>query len=190
MVEDRARFGLLLSALGSALLGLAVFLPWYAVTITASGAAAAQQALASVAQAYGNAAFQAQASSLGAGFGAVAGRQVATLSAHQVLTYISAILLLLAGISLLAALLRLAGVAGPLEGGGGQIAVVGAAATLCVLFRMVERPGAQQDFFALSLSWGVWLALAGGVAIVVGGLWSSPAGLSRGGATQRWELQR
>ena len=66
----------------------------------------------------------------------------------------------------------------------------GATATLCVLFRMLERPGAEQDVLTLSLSWGVWLALGSAAAIVVGGLWSSSAGLSNSGTTGRFELQR
>ena len=116
MDEDRARLGLLISALGSALLGVSVFLPWYAVTVTSSGAAAAQQALGSAAAQYGNAGLQAEVNSLGAVFGTFAGRQLATVSAHQVLSYISPILLLLAGISLLASLLRLAEISRPSRG--------------------------------------------------------------------------
>ncbi len=177
MVDDRLRLGSLITAVGAALLGLSVFLPWYVVSLTAGGASSAQQTLNSVAQQYGNAALQAQAKTLGAGFGAFAGHQVATLSAHQVLKYLNIILLILAAIALLAALFRLAGTSEP---GGGQIALVGAMATLCVLFRMVERPAPQEGAFSLSLGWGVWLALGSSVAIVVGAWCSTRASATRG----------
>jgi len=58
MVDDRAPLGLLIAALGAAVLAVSVFLPWYGVSITASGAASAQQELSTVAQQYGNASFQ------------------------------------------------------------------------------------------------------------------------------------
>jgi hypothetical protein len=187
MVDDRIRSGSFITAVAAALLGVSVFLPWYAVSITASGAASAQQALNSVAQQYGNATLQAQAKTLGAGFGAFAGHQVDTVSAHQVLKYLNVLLLLLAAIALLAALLRLAGTS---EAGGRQIALVGVAATLCVVFRMVERPAPQEGAFALSLSWGIWLALGSSVAIVVGALWpirTSARTGSPGGAAESWD---
>jgi hypothetical protein len=173
MLDDRSAFGLLLAALGAFVLAMSVFLPWYGVSITASGAASAQQELATVAQQYGNPTFQAGASQLGAEFSSLAGRQVATVSAHEALKDLSPLLLILAGIALLASLLRLAGIGGLLEGGGGQIALVGSAAALCVLFRMLSPPGAQINLVSLSLSWGIWLALLGAAAIVGGGLLSA-----------------
>jgi hypothetical protein len=187
MVDDHIRSGSLITALGAALLGLSVFLPWYAVSLTASGAASAQQALNGVAQQYGNATLQAQAKTVSAGFGAFAGHQLTTLSAHQVLKYLNVILLLLAAIALVAALLRLAGVS---ELGGRQLALVGVTATLCVLFRMVERPAPQEGALSLSLSWGIWLALASSVAIVIGALWPIRAGAttsSPGTAAETWD---
>src|SRR5213082_1961171 len=102
MVDDRAPLGLLIAALGAAVLAVSVFLPWYGVSITASGAASAQQELATVAQQYGNTAFQTGASQVGAEFSALAGRQLATVSAHEVLKDIGPILLVLAAVSLLA----------------------------------------------------------------------------------------
>ena len=171
MVEDRLRLGSLISAVGAALLALSVFLPWYGVTLTASGVASAQQALNNVAQQYGNATFQTQAKVIGSGFGAFTGHQVTTLSAHQALKYLNVILLILAAIAFLVALLRLAGASEPSQTGGGQVALIGLLATVCVLFRMVERPAPLEQVFSLSLSWGIWLALAGSVAIVIGGLW-------------------
>jgi hypothetical protein len=188
MVDDRAPLGLLIAALGAAVLAVSVFLPWYGVSVTPTGTAAAQQQLATVAEQYGNTAFQTQASQLGAAFTSLAGRQLATLSAHQTLKNISLMLLVLAGVSLLASLFRLAGVTGVLEAGGGQIALAGTAAALCVLFRMLARPGLQTNLFSLSLSWGIWLALLGAAAIVVGGL-LSPSHQIRRRPTQSYVSQ-
>jgi hypothetical protein len=172
MAADRSQLGFFISALGATVLAVSVFLPWYGVSITTSGAASAQQELNSVAQQYGNPTFQAGASQLGAEFNSLAGRQVATVSAHDALKDISRILLLLAAASLLASLLRLAGITGLLEGGGGQIAVAGSVAALFVLYRMVTPPGAQVDLVSLSLSWGIWLALLSAAAIAAGGFLS------------------
>jgi hypothetical protein len=182
MVDDRAPLGLLIAAVGAAVLAVSVFLPWYGVSVTAAGAASAQQQLASEVQQYGNATLQTEASQLGAGFGSLAGRQLATVSAHETLKDISPMLLILAGISLLASLLRLAGVSGLLEAGGGQIALAGSAAALCVLFRMLSRPGSQTELVSLSLSWGIWLALLSATAIVVGGLLSASSQIRKGPA--------
>jgi hypothetical protein len=171
MVDDHLRLGSLISAIGAALLAVSVFLPWYGVALTASGAASAQQALNNVAQQYGNATFQTQAKMIGLGFGAFTGHQVTTLSAHQALKYLNVILLILAAIAFLAALLRLSGASGLIQTGGSQVALVGLLATVCVLFRMVERPAAPEEIFSLSLGWGIWLALASSVAVVIGSLW-------------------
>ncbi len=151
MVDNRLRFGPLLSVLGAALLGVSVFLPWYALSLTPSGAASAQEVLNNVAHTYGNTSFQARASSVGAEFSAFAGHQLATLSAHELLKYNGPLLLILAAIALLAALLPLAGVSPPIQADGGQIALVGIVASLCVLFRMVDPPGQQQALVSLSL---------------------------------------
>jgi hypothetical protein len=172
MNDDRAPLGLLIAALGAAVLAISVFLPWYGVSITPYGAASAQQELATVAQQYGNASFQAGASQVGAEFNSLTGRQLATLSAHQVLKDMSPMLLILAAVSLLASLLRLAGATGIREAGGGQIALAGGTAALLILYRMLAPPGAQVQLISLSLSWGIWLALLGAVAIVVGGFLS------------------
>lgn len=173
MGDDRSQLGFLIAALGAAVLAVSVFLPWYGVSITASGAASAQQELASVAQQYGKANFQTGASQLGAEFSSLAGRQLATVSAHEALKDVSKILLVLAGVSLLASLLRLAGYTGLLEAGGGQIALAGGVAVLFVLYRMISPPGGQVDLVSLSLRWGIWLALLSAAAIVVGGILST-----------------
>jgi hypothetical protein len=175
MVDNRPSPGLLVSALGAAVLAVSVFLPWYSVSITPTGAAAAQQQFAAVARQYGNANLQTMADQIGAEFGSVTGRPLVTLSAHQALKDLSKILLLLAGVGLVASLLALAGV---VEVGGGQIALVGFAAILCVLFRMLSPPGTDTDFISLSLGWGSWLALGAAAAIVGGALWTPFAGQS------------
>ena len=187
MDDDRPPLGLLIAALGAAVLAISVFMPWYGVSITASGAATAQQELASVAQTYGNTAFQAGANQLGAEFSSLAGRQVATVSGHQASKNVSRILLLLAAISLLASLLRLAGITGLFEAGGGQIALAGSVAALFVLFRMLSPPGAQADLVSLSLSWGIWLALLSAAAIVAGGFLSTSNQARRRPAASYWE---
>ena len=173
MVDNRAPRGLLVSALGAAVLSVSMFLPWYSVSITPAGAAAAQQQFAAVAQQYGNANLQTMANQIGAQFGSVAGRPLATVSAHQALKDLSKIVLLLAGIALVASLLALAGV---VEVGGGQIALVGFAAILCVLYRMLSPPGTDSGLLSLSLGWGSWLALGAAAAIVGGALWTPFAG--------------
>jgi hypothetical protein len=186
MADDRAPLGLLIAALGAAVLAVSVFLPWYGVSITASGAASAQQELTAVAQRYGNTALQTRASELGPAFSSLAGRQLTTVSAHQASKDVSVILLLLAGIALLAALLRLAGIGGLLDAGGGQIALAGGIAALFVLFRMLSRPAAHTDLLSLSLAWGSWLALLGAAAIVGGGLLAGSGQTRRRSASSHW----
>jgi hypothetical protein len=172
MADNRPSQGLVVSALGSAVLAVSMFLPWYSLSITTAGAAAAQQQFATAAQQYGNPAMQAMANQVGAGFSSVAGRPILTMSAHEALKDLSVIVLLLAGVALLASLLRLGGV---VEVGGDQMAVLGFAAVLCVLFRMLSPPGTHTGLVALSLSWGSWVALFAAVAIVGGGIWTPSA---------------
>lgn len=187
MDEDRLRFGPLCAAIGAAVLGVSVFLPWYSLSLTTAGVAYAQQGLNSVAQQFGNAAFQGLANTIGARFNALAGDQVASLSAHQLLKDISVVLLILAAIALVAALLRLAGPPESSQAGGGHIALVGIVAVLCVVFRMVELPIPQEDYFSMSLSWGIWVALGSSAAIVVGGLWSGGESHAVSAPQQRWD---
>jgi hypothetical protein len=181
---ERAGFGPFLSAIGAALLGVSVFFPWYALTLTAGGAASAQQEINAVAQQFGNATFQAEANTASNGFSAYAGRQLATVSGHDLLKDITTVLLILAAIALVGSLTRLAGISLPIQVGGSQIALVGSAAVLCVAFRMVELPGGGQQFVSLSLSWGIWLALASSAAILVGGLWPTASPGAAGSVAQ------
>ena len=181
MSDDRApRGGLVVSALGSAVLAVSMFLPWYSISFTANGAAAEQQKFAALAQQYGsagNTSMQAVADRAGAGFSSIVGHPLFTLTAHEALKDLSVILLLLAGVSLLASLLRLGDV---FEVGGDQIALVGFAAAVCVLFRMLSPPGLHTDLVAHSLSWGSWVALGAALAIAGGAIWTPSAdGLER-----------
>jgi hypothetical protein len=162
------QLGRVLAVAGAAVLAVSVFLPWYSVAITPGGAAYAQVALNSAAQRYGNATLQAEANTIGTSISSVAGHQVATVTAHQLLKTVSVVLLILAALAFLGALMWLAEIEEPIEVDGGQVAAVGALALLLVLFRMVDRPSVA--FFSLSLSWGVWLALLSSVAVVAGGL--------------------
>jgi hypothetical protein len=173
MVETRAPLGLLIAALAAAVLAISVFLPWYGLSITQEGATAAQKQLVSAAQAYGNTTFQSEAGNAGERFSELVGRQIATVSAHQALKRDGLILLGLAGIALLASLLRLADARGLLFATGGQIAIAGALAFVIVVFRMVVRPdSAGGGFMALSLSWGAWVALLSSLGIVGGALYA------------------
>jgi NAD/NADP transhydrogenase beta subunit len=116
---------------------------------------------------------------LGSSFGDLTGRQVETLSAHQALKVINVLLLVLAAIAFVVALMRLANPAQSDEGRGG-LASVGVTAALLIIFRMVDRPAAPQDVFAVSLSWGIWLALLSAIAIVAGDLWPRRASAKNG----------
>ena len=81
----------------------------------------------------------------------------------------SLILLALAGIALLASLLRLAGMRGLLFATGSQITLLGVLAFADVFFRILWRPGAGgEHFVSLSLHWGIFLALLSAAAIAGG----------------------
>jgi len=174
-VGARAPGGVLLAAVGAAVVGVATFQPWYAVSITPAGAVAAQQQITPGAQ-HVNPAFQSLVNEIGTPFRAVAGRRVGSLSAHQSMRRMSTLLLVLAGLALAVSLWRLAGM---IEGGGGLVAFAGVVAALCVVYRMVVTPNPAGAYFSLSLSWGSWLAVLGAAAIVLGGTWSPPEEMRR-----------
>ena len=81
-----------MAALGAAVLGVSVFLPWYDVRLKPDGVGLLEQAV-------GRDRMKTSA---------LAGRTFAAVSAHQVLRYISVMLLIFAGSALLLALIRLA----------------------------------------------------------------------------------
>lgn len=171
MRDDGPSRGSAVSALGAAALAVAVFLP--GVGLTATGAAEAQQNLNAAAAQYGNATLQSEVAGVGASFNSLVGRQLGSVSGHQASSHIATLLIVLAALALLAALGSLAGI---VRIARGQIALVGLVACACVLFRMISLPAAQGLPFALSLRWGIWLALAGAIAIAAGDLLWPAAG--------------
>ncbi len=169
---ERSRYGLLVSALGAILLAVSVFLPWYGVSFTVAGVAFAQHVGDQVAAQFGNASLQSYMSGLHADIGALAGQQFTALSAHQVLSDLNIVLLVLAGLAVLDALLPLARAGAPMPGGaGGSVVLLGSVACACVLYRMVVPPTPAGGLLSLSLREGAWLALIGSVAMVLGGIW-------------------
>jgi hypothetical protein len=183
MAGDRPRYGLLISALGAIVLAVSVFLPWYGVSVTATGIALAQQAGDQAAAQFGNAALQGSLSEFHANLSLLAGHQLTALSAHQALKDLNVVLLLIAGMAIVIGLLALAGAgfssASAPEGHRGPLALLGLVAGACVLFRMVDPPSPAGGYLALSLREGAWLALLGSAAIVVGALWPERHGARR-----------
>jgi hypothetical protein len=172
MASDRSRYGLLVSALGSVLLAVSVFLPWYALSMTPAGAEFAQHLSQSLAAEYGNSALQPLAANLHGSLASLSGQQLAAVSAHEVLHDLNIVLLVLAGLALLDSLLALAG-AGPalMREAGGLAMLLGGIAAACVLYRMVTPPVPAGGLIALSLREGCWLALLGSLMVALGGMW-------------------
>jgi uncharacterized membrane protein YiaA len=151
---------------------VSVFLPWYAVTLTAQGVAFAQQLQSEQVQRFGNAALQSELGSMHARLGALAGQQLGTITAHQAFSHISIVLLVVGGLGIALALLPLAlGSSTDFDGAGSWIALLGLVAAACVLYRMAVRPIGEVSELSLALREGAWLALIGSLAMVAGGLW-------------------
>ena len=171
MPGERPRHGLMLSVGGAVLLAVSVFLPWYAVSITADGIAFIQRAGTQFAAQFGNAQLQGLVAGLHAGFSALAGRELGTVSAHQAFANISVVLLIVASGGLL---LGLSALARPLpvssSSQGELIALLGALALACVLYRVLRLPNPDASFVKFSLREGAWGSLLGSLAMVVGGL--------------------
>lgn len=121
MSGDRSRYGLVVSAVGAIVLAVSVFLPWYGVSFTAAGVALVQQVGDQVASQLGNASLQSYVSGLHASLGGLVGQQFVALSAHQALSHLNIILLVLAGLALLDALLPLALPSDAMPAGGGRL---------------------------------------------------------------------
>ncbi|MBA3807419.1 MAG: hypothetical protein H0X28_03345 [Solirubrobacterales bacterium] len=172
MAGDRSRYGLVISALGAIVLGISVFLPWYGVSLTATGIAYIQEVSGQLVAQYGNASLQSYMAGLHGTLDGLAGQQVAALSAHQILHELNVILLALVVLGLLDTLLALARpVATTPAGAGASVVVLGALAAMLVLYRMIDRPSPAGPLLSLSLREGAWLALLGALSMVVGGLW-------------------
>ncbi len=172
MTGSRPRYGLAVSALGAVALAIAVFVPWYGVSFTTAGVAEAQRAGNAAAAQFGNAALQAQLSSLHSYLSPYIGHEFTSLSAHQATSTIGVVLLVLAGLSCVIALLALAGPAAAASDANRlPLAVLGSIAAAFVLYRMVDPPTPGGGFLALSLREGSWIALLGALAVVAGALW-------------------
>jgi hypothetical protein len=171
MDGDRSRYGLLSGALGAVLVAVGVFLPWYGVSLTTAGAAATENVGDQLVSTYGNAAMQSHLIELHAGINSLVGRQLASITGHQAMKYLSVVLLVLAGLALLDALLPLARSGALANGAGGSLPLLGLVALLCVAGRMVFRPLPPGELIALSLRGGAWLCLLGAALMLVGGLW-------------------
>jgi hypothetical protein len=139
--ESRSTYGLLASAIGAVLLAVAVFLPWYGVSFNAHAIAAAEQAGEQFAAQYGNAALQSHLGSLHTSLTGLVNHEVFALSAHQALSTLNVVLLIIAGLGILIALLALAGPASASsEANRVPLALLGVLGAACVAFRMVDRP--------------------------------------------------
>lgn len=173
MSGARSRYGLLVSALGAVLLAVAVFLPWYGISFTPAGVAAAQHEGQVLAQELGNSPLQSQLASQESQLAGLTGHEITAVSAHQVLSNLNVVLIVLAVLALLDALVPLARASGSVaEGAGRALVVLGCVAALCVGYRMVHPPPmALEGLLALKLREGCWLALFGSVMIALGGIW-------------------
>ena len=171
---SRSRYGLAVSTLGAVVLVVAVFLPWYGVSFTSSGIALTQRIGEQVVAQYGNAELQSQLTSLHANLSGLAGHELGSLSAHQALSTINVVLLVLAGLVSAIALLALAGPAAAASDANRlPLAVLGLLAGALVLYRIVVVPAPAGGLLSLSVREGAWLALLATVMIVAGALWPS-----------------
>ena len=169
MTGERSRYGLLVSSLGAALLAGSLFLPWYAVSVTQSGLGKVGTSLAAH---VGSGALTGGAGGLHGTLAALAGEKVGALTAEQALSALSVVLLVLAGLSLLDALVPLARARSRIpEGAGGAVVVLGMLASGFVLYRMIAPPAPASELLTLSLREGAWLSLLGALMVALGGLW-------------------
>jgi hypothetical protein len=179
MAEDRSRYGLVVSALGGAVLAVAVYLPWYGVTVTPVGVAAAQRVSEEVAGQLGNGALQGYLAPLHGALASLAGHELTSLSAHDALRNIGVVLVVLAALCLLDALVPLVRSGRPPAGAGAASVLLGLLATGLVLFRILVPPAPAGEYITLSPREGAWLALVAALAILAGGLWPRAASRSQ-----------
>ncbi len=171
MAADRSPTGWLVSALGAIALIVSVFLPWYALGLSTRGIAYMQQLQSEEVQRFGNATLQGELGGLHTRVQALAGKQLVTITAHQAFSRISVVLLICGGLGVLIALVPLAReMSSDFDGTAPWLALLGAIAGACVLYRMAVRPS-EASYFTLSLREGAWLALLGSAGLVLGGLW-------------------
>ena len=170
-----SRTGLLVSALGGVATVIAVFLPWYGVGITQAGVDFAAGTIARWVPQFAGSALDSQMRAAGQ---AVAGHQVAGISAHQAFSSTSTVMAIAAGAAALLALVALARPVPDLLGGSGLVQALGVVAGAIAVWHMVSRPDPAPSFITVSLKPAAWVALVGAVAVVAGTLW--PAGDSAG----------
>jgi hypothetical protein len=173
MQANRSRYGLMVSSLGAILLIVSVFLPWYGISVTPAGASLIGQVGDQFAAQFGNAALQSYVGGLHGTFASLAGQRLGGVSAHQVLSHVSVVLLVLAALALLDAMLPLARASAVPDGAGGAVVLLGLLAGAVVVYRMVSPPTPAGNIIALSLREGAWLALMGSLMMAVGGFWPS-----------------
>jgi hypothetical protein len=162
------------------LLAIAVFLPWYGVSFDAHAIAAAEQASEQFVAQYGNAALQSHLGSFHTSLTGLVNHEVFALSAHQALSTLNVVLLIIAGLGILIALLALAGPASASsEANRVPLAVLGLLGAACIVFRMVDRPSPAGELISLSLREGAWLALLGCICIAAGAMWTPRAPVVR-----------
>jgi hypothetical protein len=172
MDPNRSRYGLLVSALGTIVLAVSVFLPWYGVSFTAGGIALVQGFGGKAAARVADAGLQGHLTGLHVGLGSLERQQVVAVTARHALQNMNVALLAIAALALLLTLIPLVASSSLLSDLGGEpIALLGVLATGCVVYRMVQPPTPEGQLLALSLREGAWLALLGSLAMVVGGLW-------------------
>jgi hypothetical protein len=163
---------LIVAAAGAAVLGLALFLPWYGADGLRAVAPAAPTAARPVSRPHATGAATATVAATASSSGT--GNRVPAEPERLVL-------LALAGLALVDALAPLWQEDGHVpEGGGASLALLGGATTALVLYRLLEPPAT-----GLWLREGGWLALAGCVAIVLGAAWprqTATAGAGQGEA--------
>jgi hypothetical protein len=190
VADSRSTGRHLLAALGAILLAISVFLPWYGISFTAQGIAYTQQVGNQVASEFGNATLQSYMGAFHANVAGLGGHEFLSVSAHQALSNISVVLLILAGLSILIELFALAGPASAYaEANRAGLALVGLVAGALVIYRMLDRPDPSGGLLALSLREGVWIALLGALAMTAGALWPrrvARAGVSRDDLHGAW----
>ena len=132
-----------MSALGAGALVASVFLPWYRV-----------------------------GSIVHAGVGSASSSSLTRITEHQALPYMKGLLLVLAGLAMLDALLPLVRAGAPVPGGaGGSVALLGAVAAACALYRIIDPPGLTGDAVSVTLLEGPWLTLLAALTMMLGGMW-------------------
>ncbi len=134
-----------MSALGAGALVASVFLPWYRVSsIVHAGVGQASSSSSSLTR----------------------------ITEHQALPYMKGVLLVLAGLAMLDALLPLVRAGAPVPGGaGGSVALLGAVAAACALYRILDPPGLTAGAVSLTLLEGPWLTLLAALTMMLGGMW-------------------